>query len=169
MTPKQRRFVAEYLKDLNATEAAIRAGYSAKSARFHGSRLLADRNISQHITEKTATHLAKVDIKAEDVLREYGRVAFIDMRTFFDAQNNLKAISELDDAQGAALASLEVVIKNVAAGDGKTDLVHKFKLWDKMKALESLAKHFGLLVDKVEHSGELVIQHMDLNPEESTK
>lgn len=149
LSPKHARFVAEYLKDLNGTQAAIRAGYSAKSARVQGTRLLADAAIAAAVAKKTAERLAKADLTAERVLEEYRRLAFIDVRSYFDEQGNVKPMSQLTADQGAALASLEVVLKNAEAGDGHTDRVHKFKVWDKTRALEALAKHFGLLADQM--------------------
>lgn len=149
LSPKHARFVAEYLKDLNGTQAAIRAGYSAKSARVQGTRLLADAAIAAAVAKKTAKRLAKADLTAERVLEEYRRLAFIDVRSYFDEQGNVKPMSQLTADQGAALASLEVVLKNAEAGDGHTDRVHKFKVWDKTRALEALAKHFGLLADQM--------------------
>jgi phage terminase small subunit len=82
----------------------------------------------------------------------------MDIRTFFDGAGNLKPVPQLTAEQGCSLASLEVIVKNAEAGDGHTDRVHKFKLWDKMKALEALGKHFGLLTEKVDHGGEIVIK-----------
>jgi hypothetical protein len=75
------------------------------------------------------------------------------IRSFFDGDGNLKPIQDLTEEQGAVLASLEVIIKNAKAGDGVTDTVHKFKLWDKTRALEALAKHFGLVTERLEVSG----------------
>jgi phage terminase small subunit len=87
------------------------------------------------------------------VLEELRRLAFTDIRTFFDADGNLKPVQDLDDDQAACLASREVIIKNAKAGDGPTVEIHKIKLWDKMRALELLAKHFGLLTERLEVSG----------------
>jgi hypothetical protein len=62
-------------------------------------------------------------------------------------------VQDLDEERAACLASLEVIIKNAKAGDGHTDEVYKFKLWDKTRALEALAKHFGLVAERLEVSG----------------
>jgi phage terminase small subunit len=100
-----------------------------------------------------AEKLARNALTADRVLEEYRRLAFADIRTFFDADGNLKPIQDLDDDQTAGLASLEVIIKNAEAGDGHTDKIHKFKLWDKTRALEALAKHFGLVTERLDVSG----------------
>ena len=75
------------------------------------------------------------------------------MRSFFDARGNLLPVTDLTEEQGSQLAGLEVIIKNAKAGDGQTDTVHKFKLWDKVRALEALAKHFGLVRERLEVGG----------------
>jgi phage terminase small subunit len=149
LNPKQRRFVAEYLIDLNATQAAIRAGYSKKNADVTGPRLLGNVGIAAAVAAGTSKQLATAELTAARVLEEIRRLAFIDMRGFFDANGNMKAVNELSPEQGSALAGLEVIIKNAEAGDGVTDRVHKFKVWDKTRSLEMLAKHFALLTDVV--------------------
>lgn len=161
LTPKQQRFVAEYLIDLNATQAAIRCGYSAKTAKSIGSENLTKPDVAAAIAEGQAKRLTSADLSATRVLEEYRRLAFMDTRGFFDAGGNLKPIKDLSDEQGAALASFEVIIKNAKAGDGETDTVHKIRLWDKTKALDSLAKHFGLLKDGIDVSGSITLAWQD--------
>lgn len=157
MNAKQARFVAEYLIDLNATQAAIRAGYSEKTAGSQGFDLLKKPEIAQAVAAGQAKHITTADLTASRVLEEMRRLSFLDLRSLFDDHGNIKPIHELTPEQGACLASVEVVKKNLAAGDGQTDTVHKLKVWDKVRSLEMLAKHFGLLVDKMEHSGTLRI------------
>lgn len=159
MDDKRARFVAEYLKDLNATQAAIRAGYSANSARQQASDLLANPDIADAVAEGKARQLAKAELTAVRVLEELRRLSFSDVRRLFDDDGNLKALHTLTDDESACIASVEIVKKNLAAGDGQTDTVHKLKVWDKTRSLEMLAKHFGLLIDKMEHSGEVKFIH----------
>lgn len=153
--------MAEYLIDLNATQAAIRAGYSAKTAGAIGAENLTKPEIAEAVAAGKAKQLAAADLTAARVLEEFRRLAFVDLRGFFDADGNLKPVAELTPEQGSALAGLEVIKKNAEAGDGVIDTVHKFKVWDKTRTLESLAKHFGLLTEKVEHSGGLEITWKD--------
>ena len=157
LNAKQTRFVAEYLIDLNASEAAIRCGYSPKTAASQASRLLTDVNILAAVKAGKAKQLASADISAAKVLEELRRLAMVDLRSFFDEHGNFKAIKDLTPDQGAALASFEVVKKNAEAGDGQIDIIHKFKVWDKPRALEMLAKHFGLLVERIEMSGKVSV------------
>lgn len=154
LTPKQTRFVAEYLVDLNATQAAIRAGYSEKTANEQGARLLANASVAALVAEKTQVRLEKTDLTADRVLEEMRRLAFSDVRNLFDAEGNIKPLHELSAEDAACIAGLEVVIKNAKAGDGVTDTVHKIKIWDKTRTLEMLGKHFALLVERVHHTAE---------------
>lgn len=158
LTPKQARFAAEYLVDLNGTQAAIRAGYSPRTANQMASDLLAKPDIAALIAEKQARQLERADLTATRVLEELRRLAFSDVTGLFDEHGNLKPLHTLTPEQAAAIASLEVVKKNITAGDGQIDTVHKLKVWDKTKALEMLAKHFGVLTERVEHMGELVFR-----------
>ena len=151
MTPKQARFVAEYLIDLNATQAAIRAGYSRKVARQQGADNLSKHDISAAIQAGQRAQLEAAGVSKARLLQELGRVALARVSDYFDPVTKAaKHPSELAPDASAALAGFEVVIKNAEAGDGHTDTIHKFKLWDKVKAIELYMKHYGMLVEKVE-------------------
>lgn len=162
MTPKQTRFIAEYLIDLNATQAAIRAGYSKKTASRAASDLLSNPTISARVATLKSAQLETADLSATRVLEELRRLALVDIRGFYDVNGNLKPMHKLTAEQGAALAGVETMKRNVEAGDGVMDTVHKIKLWDKTRALEMLAKHFALLTDviKIEDEAGLVAKLM---------
>jgi hypothetical protein len=64
-------------------------------------------------------------------------------------------VTELGDDEAACLAAVEVTKKNLTAGDGEIDTVLKVKIWDKPRSLEMLAKHFALLTERIEHSGQI--------------
>jgi phage terminase small subunit len=86
LNPKQRRFVAEYLIDLNATQAAIRAGYSKKNADVTGPRLLGNVGVAAAVAAGTSKQLATAELTAARVLEEIRRLAFIDMRSILRRQ-----------------------------------------------------------------------------------
>lgn len=161
MTAKQARFVKEYLKDLNGTQAAIRCGYSPKTAAEQASRLLTNAKIAPAVAAGKAAQLESAELSAVRTLEEIRRLATVDMRSFFDESGNMKPIHELTPEQGACLSGFEVIKKNAEAGDGHTDRVHKFKVWDKPRALEMLAKHFALLTEKIEHSGGIDLKWLE--------
>jgi hypothetical protein len=105
--------------------------------------------------------IADAGLTAARVLEEYRRLAFIDTTSFFNEDGTCKRIQDLTPEQGSCLAGFEVLIKNAAAGDGHTDTIHKFRLWDKTRALESLAKHFGLLIERVDLQGEVAFRWLN--------
>lgn len=147
LTLKQERFIAEYLVDLNATQAAIRAGYSPDTAGKIGFENLQKPEITDEIAIAQAKQLGKTDLTASRVLEELRRLSFSNVQDLFDEFGNLRPIHTLTREQAACIASLEVVKKNAEAGDGQIDVIHKVKVWDKTRSLEMVAKHFKLLTD----------------------
>ncbi len=150
MTPKQERFIAEYCIDLNGTQAAIRAGCSPRSANRTASKWLSKADISREIAQRTKQQLEAAQLSAVRTLEELRRVAFSDIRRFFDARGNLKRLDQLAPEDRAAIASIEVVLKKTAAGDGKVERVLKIRLWDKISALEMAMQHFKRLQPKTD-------------------
>lgn len=151
LTPKQQRFVEEYLVDLNATQAAIRAGYSGKTAGAIGHENLMKPEIQAALSEARANLAEKTDITPERVLKEYARIGFLDPRKVLNADGTMKPISELDDDTAAAIAGLEVHDLYEGRGEEREMVgrAHKVKLADKKGALDSLARHLGMFNDKV--------------------
>lgn len=147
LTPKQDRFVAEYLVDLNATQAAIRAGYSQKTAYSMGQRLLKNVEVQTAIQAAMNVRSKRVEITQDRVLQEYARMAFFDPRKLFDDEGNPKHITELDDDTAAALVGLDVV-KEVDPDSGDVTYTKKYKLANKLGALDSLGKHLGMFDGK---------------------
>ena len=160
LTPKQKRFVDEYLIDLNATQAAIRAGYSPKTANEQGARLLANVSIAQTIQKAMQDREQRTEITQDRVLQEYARLAFYDPRKLFQPDGTPKPIEALDDDTAAALAGLEVREEFEGAGENRTFVGYtkKYKLANKLGALDSLAKHLGLFEPKEEDSEEETIK-----------
>ena len=155
LTPFKRRFVAEYLKDLNAAYAYCRAigEPGVWRANAKGYQILHEPAVQAAIKIGEERQLRAAGYSAARNLRELCQIAFLDHREFFDEQGNVKSPTTWTPAQGAAVVGSETVIKNARAGDGHTDTVLKIRQADKVKANEILAKHFGLLVDRVEVSG----------------
>jgi phage terminase small subunit len=150
LTPKQRRFVEEYLIDLNATQAAIRAGYSEKRANAIGYDLLTKTDIENAIHAAKEKRSERTGVTADRVVKELARIAFVDTRQIFTwgpGGVNLRPSDELDDDEAAIVA--EVTETRSENGGGSI----KVKRFDKLKALELLGKHLGMYVDKREISG----------------
>lgn len=139
MSPDERRriFVAEYLKDLNATRAAIEAGYSAKTARQAGSRLLSRVDVASAVARAQQGRADRVGIEADAVLREIAAIAFAHMGQYaawHDDQVTLKDSREVDPR-----AVSEVAQRMTRYGNNIS-----IKLHDKLGALVKLGDHLGL-------------------------
>ena len=157
LTTKQRRFVSEYLKNPNATQAAIRAGYSRRTAKQMGTENLAKPAIRVPLDAQ----IRKFDIEAEDVLRGISRLANSDLRKFYDQEGNLRPIHTLPDDVAAAIAGIEIVTKTIPGSDPvEVEHVVKIKLWDKTRALEMAGKYKKLFTEKVEHSGKVTLEEL---------
>jgi len=151
LTLKQQAFVREYLVDLNATAAAIRAGYSKKTARSIGEENLKKPDISEQIKALTKETAHKVELTAEGTLKQIMYQGYSDIRQLFNQDGSLKKITELPAELSAAIQSIEVVAKSQAGG--QVEYVHKIRLTDKIRALELLGKYLKMFVDRHEHTG----------------
>jgi phage terminase small subunit len=118
ITPKQERFVEQYLIDLNATQAAIRAGYSRKTAKQQASRLLTNVDLAAAIAAGKERFAAKAELTAKRVLEELRRIAFCYARQFFTPDGKMKPSSEWSEEQGSQLAGFEAIVGNVSGQDG---------------------------------------------------
>jgi phage terminase small subunit len=142
LTDKQRQFCEEYLIDLNATQAAIRAGYSEKTANRIASENLSKPDIQGHLQQLQKKLQEKTGITQERVLSEYAKIAFFDIRKAYTVDGGLKNIHDFDDDVAGAIVGIESYdekIEDVTIGTTK-----KIKIADKKGALDSLAKHLGM-------------------------
>jgi phage terminase small subunit len=146
LTSRQQRFVEEYLVDLNATQAARRAGYSARSAYARGSELLQSLHIREAVQKARAEQQVRTRINADRILLEIARLALYDPRKFFDAEGSPLRITDLDADTAAALNGIEVVEQYTGRGAERqfVGFVKKYKLVDKGPNLDRLMKHLGL-------------------------
>ncbi|CAB4200483.1 Terminase small subunit [uncultured Caudovirales phage] len=156
LNPKQEKFVAEYLVDLNATQAAIRSGYAAGSAQVTGSRLLSHAIVSQAIAARQGRAMKKLDISVERILLERARLAFFDPRKLLDNTGRPLALQDLDDDTAAAIAGLKVSDKYETPPDGGERIqstVLEYKLADKNASLTALEKVNGMYSSGDEPAG----------------
>ena len=147
LTAKQERFVAEYLIDLNATQAAIRAGYSEKTARQVGAENLTKPVIGAAIQEAQAKRSERTEITQDRVLRELAKIGFSDLRKTMTRGGALLDPNAWDDDTAGAIAAIEVVTRPGGfddEGNREVEHVHKIKAWDKLSALEKMGKHLGM-------------------------
>lgn len=143
LTPKQQRFVDEYLIDLNATQAAIRAGYSPKTANRIAAENLSKPVIQAAIQQRQKKNETKLEISQERIIRELASIAFANGADFAEVVEvaglelqtvKFKATKDLPAEKRAAIAS----IKSGSSG-------MEVKTYDKLKAMELLGKYLGYL------------------------
>ena len=137
MTPKQQRFVEEYLIDLNATQAAIRAGYSAKTANEQGCRLLANVNVSAAIAAAKTERSEQTKIDAAYVLRQAVKLH----------ERCMQEVEPFTDRKG----------EHIHDEEGRP--LYVFNSTGAAKGLELIGKHVDVQAfkDRVEHSGGIAI------------
>lgn len=143
LTDKQQCFVDEYLIDLNATQAAIRAGYSAKTADQQGSRMLANVKVKQAVAEKQAQRSKRTGVNQDRVVLELAKVAFAKMTDIVDSNGKIKEDASPDD-----LACIESIKYKESDNEYGGSVEREVKIASKLKALELLGKHLGMWSDK---------------------
>jgi phage terminase small subunit len=147
MTKKQARFVEEYLVDLNATQAAIRAGYSEKNAFKIGARMVQKCTVVKDAIDAALAERSKrTEITADRVVKELARIAFVDFRqvtSWGPGGVRLLSSDELSDDEAA-------IVAEVSETTTETGGSLKVKRYDKLKALELLGRHLGMFTDKMQ-------------------
>lgn len=146
MTAKQRRFVEEYLIDLNATQAAIRAGYKVESAQQIGSENLSKLVIRKAIERAMAAQSRRTGVTADRVIRELARIAFVNPNEVIDTRTGgIRRDATPDD-----LAAVQAVKVKEMELDTGSSVEREVRLNDKLRALELLGKHLGMFKDKLD-------------------
>lgn len=175
LNAKQRRFVDEYLIDLNATQAAIRAGYKAKYANTNAPKLLQNTAIAEALSAQMKAREQRTEITQDKVLAELAKIGFADIRNALawgpevmvvDEETGETAVSngvalvpsgKIDDDTAAAISEISQTAQGI-----------KIKLHDKRAALVDIGRHLGMFKDKVEVTGKDggPIQQTTVTPEQ---
>lgn len=145
LTAKRKRFVLEYLKDMNGAAAATRAGFSARTARETAYKLLKQPAVQAELALRMTAVAKRLEMNIDDVVREYVKIARANITDFLTVDKDivtLRSFANVDPDQLAAVAE----IKLVAAGEGQRAI--SLKLHSKTEALNALGKHFGMFVDR---------------------
>jgi phage terminase small subunit len=151
LTPQQELFVRQYVLDLNATKAALRAGYNKKNARQHGSYLLSKSDVKAAINARLERRYEKIDIKTDDVLRLMRKFAFTDLSGVFEVRGGRCYITDtahLSEDQMACISEIRQTAEGI-----------QVKLINREKMIELLGRHMGMFLDKLEHSGGVKVTH----------
>lgn len=168
LTNKQQRFIDEYLIDLNATQAAIRAGYSKKYARSAGAETYAKPDVKAAIAVKQEKLQNKTAITQEKILTELAKIGFANITDYLEYKTALRVVGYKDDGEPEYDWAMLVNAKDSTLVDGSPvqevsiskDGTFKFKLYNKMEALEKLGRHLGLFDNVVGAYGDTTQNNM---------
>ncbi len=163
LTARQSRFVELYLIYLNATKAALEAGFAKSTAEKKAPLWVGKsrescpanmRHVWDAVNEAIQERSKRTQIDADDVINQLARMGFADIRQLFTPSGQLRSIHDLPDDIAAAVQSIKVVTKTIPGkGDDEAEVeyVHEVKLVDKVKPIELIGKHLKMFTEKVEH------------------
>lgn len=156
LTDYQKKFIEEYLKDLNQTQAAIRAGYRGKesTARISASRMMRDVNVKREIDKRIEERSKRNEITADRVLQELAAIAFFDVRKIYNEKNEMKKITDLDDRTARAISSIETEVSNL--GHKVFSTTKKIRMNDKIRALQLVGNHIGMFKESTSSTEDVV-------------
>lgn len=166
ITKRQETFCREYLIDLNGTQAAIRAGYSKKTANEQAARLLANVNVSVYLQTLMDERMKRVEVDADWVLKRLTQDATADIADLYDDHGNLKQVKDWPIAFRTGLVA---GVDTVQERDGEDPdgqpiyvTVRKIKLMDRAKLIEMIGKHtsIGAFKERIEHSGKIGLEQL---------
>ena len=143
LNEKQALFVREYLVDLNGTQAAIRAGYSPRTAKQQATRLLTNAYVASALTAAQGERADRTQITADDVLREIAAIAFAHMGQYATWNGQTVTLTDSAAVDPRAVSEVKQTVNQFGSNVG-------IKLHDKLGALEKLGKHLGMWNDKGE-------------------
>jgi phage terminase small subunit len=179
LSAKQKRFVGEYLVDLNATRAAIRAGYSRKTARKSAYQLLQRTPVAEAIATAQAELAGKVGVTVENIVVELARIAFSDIRDVVQWRSLApETETETDDGEPhvrinvVELKSADDLTPDVAAAIAEVSQQPngglRVKLHDKRAALVDLGRHLGMFAERREHASTLRVEIVRFGQDEGS-
>lgn len=162
ITDQQKKFCQEYMKDFNGTQAAIRAGYSKRTANEQAVRLLANISLQKYLETLKIKAADKNQELTERIKNELIKIGFSDIREYLDPDNTVKDISQMPSALTACIESIkksETEFGNEETGGTKTSI--QFKLHSKLDALEKLARYVGLYEADNKQRGAVITVEID--------
>ncbi len=139
LSEQRQRFVEEYLIDLNGTQAAIRAGYSVKTAQEQSSRLLSNVMVQEAISKAMAARSKRTGVNQDRVVLELAKIAFVKMTDVVDSNGRIR-----EDATDDDLSCIESIKYKESDNEFGGSVEREVKIGSKLKALELLGKHLGM-------------------------
>lgn len=152
LTDKQEQFCLEYLKDLNATQAAIRSGYSEKTANEQGPRLMSNKHILDRIAELKEERNERIQADADYVIQRLLEIDKLNIADILKENGDLKPVNQWSEAWQRSIQALDIQVKTI---EDIEVYIKKIRLPDKIRNLELIGKHINVSAfkEKVEISG----------------
>lgn len=138
------RFADKYFETLNAAESARYADFAEDSCRQEGWRLLQREDVQEYLSKLKSELAEKTGISQQKVLQEIAKIAFSDIRNYYQADGQLKNITDLDDNEAAALSSVKSYEENLPGTSVVIGMNKEIKIYDKLAGLEKLMRHLGM-------------------------
>ena len=153
LSPKVQHFINEFVVDFNGKQAAIRAGYSPKTAENQASRLLRNAQVAEAIRVRQEQLRERTNVTAQRVIEELANIGFVDPRELFGALGIPYDPAVFPEKVARAIASIKVSTTPSDTEGEPATTTWEVRFWEKPKALHTMAHILGMLKDKVEHSG----------------
>ena len=159
LEPRERMFVGFYLESLKTNDAALKAGYSKHTAATTASLWVSDPKVKPHVYKAVQEAMKKrehrTEVTQDRVLLELARIGFASGKKIVDKKDSIKSLHDMDDDTAAAIASIEIEEIFAGSGSERRRVGHKKKVrfWNKNDALNTMAKHLGMLMEKMELTG----------------
>ncbi len=150
LTDMQQAFIANYLITLSAKKAAIAAGYKPDNADVLGYQLLQHPSVSKQLRQAMARRAKRLEVTAENVLREIARIAFSDIRAVMEFRGESVTFKDSDTLHSDAAAAIQSISSDTKTSGGGQDkepmttVSLKIKMHDKMRALDLAGRHLGM-------------------------
>jgi phage terminase small subunit len=154
--PRVERFISEYLRDFNGTRAAVRAGYSPRSARYQASKLLRNVAVSNEITQRFERELSNNHASSTRIFRELSLIALLDPAKMLDENGRLLPLDQLPLELRHGIPAMTVIQSRSESDPKDVRVVQKFH-FDKISALTLLLRHFGMLTRRNTPNPEVLV------------
>jgi phage terminase small subunit len=158
MNKKHKRFCEEYVIDLDGQKAAVRAGYKKARARITASELLKRPDVKEYVQKLQKKISEKLEITAEKVIQEIGKLAFNNLQDYINKGNTIKDLASIPRDHAASVESIKVIKRKTGTGKNKVEEVTtQMKLHDKGANLERLGRHLGVFEKDNNQKGKVKI------------
>lgn len=159
LEPREKMFVGFYLESLKTNDAALKAGYSKHTAATTASLWVSDPKVKPHVYKAVQEAMKRrehrTEVTQDRVLLELARIGFASGKKIVDKKDSIKSLHDMDDDTAAAISSIEIEEIFAGSGSERRRVGHKKKVrfWNKNDALNTMAKHLGMLMEKMELTG----------------